>query len=503
MVDAPAQRVFHRARLLVDFLEHEVWVLAALGLLRVKFQVADLHLGGVRAQVLHIEPLAGDRRHVVVVEIDHLLGVGDDGVGVAGQEILVLAQADDQRRTAPGADDHAGRIDTHQRQAVGADDFAQGLADGLGQARGILGGGGLIMASDQMRQDFGVGRGTEGVALGQELLLEAVAIFNDAVMYDGDFAGLIEVRMGILIRRRPMRGPARVADADRAGGRLLAQQHGQTLVDIAHFLAHMQPAPAQNGHASAVIAAILQPAQTLNEDRAGVLSADVANNAAHNRIQKMRQRTQTSTPNRSLFPHSRVACIARRFQVGNKCLHTFEIIVERFTAQVCDFISCLWPQADERLFAGHVSACLQFAKMQIQAAIHRLEPFLQRSEVLRPIDLQRRHDPQPDGAVNGRVKAVEINGRLFHARHKLSIADAEWPRPRNRRKSSPILWPGRARRWAERARQNPARKMPAQTPAILAATVFPMPDKATIGRLREKTAPAPYSWAPSYANTRK
>ena len=54
--------------------------------------------------------------------------------------------------------------------------------------------------------------------------------------------------------------------------------------------------------------------------------------------------------------------------------------------------------------------------MQIQAAIDRIKPLLQGREVERAIHLQRRHDAQPDGAMDGRVEAVEINGIHFGVR---------------------------------------------------------------------------------------
>ena len=107
-IDASPQGVFHRARLLEDFLEHEMGILAALGFFGGEFQAADLHLGGVGAQALHVETLARHGGHVVVVEINDLAGVGDDGVGVAGQKILLVADADDEGRTAPSANDGRG-----------------------------------------------------------------------------------------------------------------------------------------------------------------------------------------------------------------------------------------------------------------------------------------------------------------------------------------------------------------------------------------------------------
>ena len=69
-----------------------------------KFKIAYLNIGGVCPEIGNLETFRGDSRHVVIVEINHLFGMSDDGVRIAGEEIFVLADADDQGRTTPGAD---------------------------------------------------------------------------------------------------------------------------------------------------------------------------------------------------------------------------------------------------------------------------------------------------------------------------------------------------------------------------------------------------------------
>ena len=139
----------------------------------------------------------------------------------------------------------------------------------------------LVIIADQMRQHFGVGAGFEFVAGLEQFLLERVVIFDDAVVDDGDFAGLVEVRMGIFVGRRAVRGPARVADAEVAGDRFGFQQAREALVDFALFLAHEQFAAVQHGHARAVVAAIFQPPQSFEQDGRGRFFPDVSNDAAH------------------------------------------------------------------------------------------------------------------------------------------------------------------------------------------------------------------------------
>ena len=123
------------------------------------------------------------------------------------------------------------------------------------------------MRSDQMGQHFRVGGGSKGVAGLDQLLFEPVAILDDAVVDNGDFAGLIQMRMGVFVRGRAMSGPAGMADAKESGGRHVPQQGGQALVELALSLSNLQRAVVEHGHAGAVIAAVLQPAQSLEQDR--------------------------------------------------------------------------------------------------------------------------------------------------------------------------------------------------------------------------------------------
>ncbi len=88
-----------------------------------------------------------------------------------------------------------------------------------------------------MREHFRVRVGFEFVPRRKQFLFERVIIFDDAVVDDGDFAGTVEMRMGIFVRRDAMRGPARVRDAEAAGDRLGFQQPRDALVNLAELLA--------------------------------------------------------------------------------------------------------------------------------------------------------------------------------------------------------------------------------------------------------------------------
>ena len=139
----------------------------------------------------------------------------------------------------------------------------------------------FVIIADQMRQHLGIGAGPEFVSGLEQFLFERVVIFDDAIVDDGDFAGLIEMRMGIFVRRRPMRGPAGMSDAEGSGGWVGFQQRREAFVNPAPFLAHQQVGVACHGQARAVITAVFQPPQSFQQDGRGCFLADVTNDAAH------------------------------------------------------------------------------------------------------------------------------------------------------------------------------------------------------------------------------
>ena len=69
----------------------------------------------------------------MILEINDLLGLADQGGGVAGQEIFAVADAQHQRAAQPGADHEIGILRANHRQAVSALEHRQHLAHRLDQ----------------------------------------------------------------------------------------------------------------------------------------------------------------------------------------------------------------------------------------------------------------------------------------------------------------------------------------------------------------------------------
>jgi hypothetical protein len=87
--------------------------------------------------------------------------------------------------------------------------------------------------------DLGVGLGDELVTLGGEFALQVEIVFNNAVVNHDNAARAVAVGMRVLFSGAAVRGPARVADAECALERMLAQ-HFFKVGELAGSAAHLK-----------------------------------------------------------------------------------------------------------------------------------------------------------------------------------------------------------------------------------------------------------------------
>ena len=154
-------------------------------------------------------------------------GVAHERRAVAGDEVLAVADADHQRAAQPGRDDHVRPIAEHHRQAVGAAQLRERRLHRFDERRIRIGRRGrfgvrrarIQLAGDELGDDFGVGRRLAVIAALGQLLLELAKVLDDAVVHERHDVVAADVRMGVLVGGRAVRGPARVAEADRAARR--------------------------------------------------------------------------------------------------------------------------------------------------------------------------------------------------------------------------------------------------------------------------------------------
>jgi hypothetical protein len=138
----------------------------------------------------------------------------------------------------------------------------------------------FVMLADDMGENLGVGSGCESVAGGDEVFLELLVVLNDAVVDDGDAAGLIEMRVGVFVAGRTVSGPAGVADADGAANGFGLELASQAFVDFPLLLAYLERGVVDDAQASAVVAAIFEAAQAVDQNGSCLLFADVSDDAA-------------------------------------------------------------------------------------------------------------------------------------------------------------------------------------------------------------------------------
>jgi hypothetical protein len=270
---AAAHRVLDGVRLLENLLEHEVRVSAALDLRQIPVDAVDEARLRRGVKVDHAITVPLDHRHVAFVEVHHLPGVGEDCRCIRREEVLAIADTDEQRAALAGRDDLARIAAAHHCNAVGARNLAQRVNHSLFE-------GAVVKLLDEVREHLRVGVRTELVAELPERGTQGACVLDDTVVDHRNRAVGAQVRMRIPFRRRSVRGPARVPDAGHAvhgvGGNRTFE-----LRDLARSPARLDCLAVKQGDAGGVVPAVLHSLEPLDQQRGGLLGADVSNDAAH------------------------------------------------------------------------------------------------------------------------------------------------------------------------------------------------------------------------------
>ena len=187
--------------------------------------------------------------------------------------ISVVAIADGERRAVAGGDQQLLLALEHEGQREGAAQLLERARDrhlGIEPA--------VDLARHPERDGLRVGLRLGQVAVLGEVGEQLAEILDDAVVDHRDLVG--RVRMGIALGRRAVGGPARVADADHAVERLDAQLCRE-IAELALGAAARDLAALERRDAGAVIAAILEPLQRIDQARRDRFDPDDPDDAAH------------------------------------------------------------------------------------------------------------------------------------------------------------------------------------------------------------------------------
>ncbi len=267
------QRVAHDFRLLVDFLGHEVTVIALFGQQASGGTALDAALDDLAGGVVHLGARASHHRPVALVEIGDPVGEGRQRQRVRAEIHRAVAIADGQRRSPPRPDQEIVMRLEQIDEREGAAHALQGGEHGLG---GLLAGREFVL--DHEGGDLGVGFAGEGIALGRQLLAQRLEVFDDAVVDHGEPAR--GVRMGVRLGRLAVRRPAGVANADRAPERFRGEPRLEVL-ELALGATPGEPAILQRRHACQVVAPVFEPFEGVDDRTRNRAFAEHAHNAAH------------------------------------------------------------------------------------------------------------------------------------------------------------------------------------------------------------------------------
>ncbi len=207
--------------------------------------------------------------------------MGHHGAHITGEEVFAFPEAEHERTAAPGADDHVGQLAVQHDNAIGADHLFERRPERLDEPPlGVLTGGVVVMFADQMGKHLGIGLGLENMAFPEEFLAQDGVIFDHAIVNERQFIALIKVRVRVVVGHFPVGGPAGVGNPDMAGGGRFQEKFGQ-IGDPAAPFAHRNVALMEHRHSGAVVSAVFESTQTVEENRNCEVFADISDDAAH------------------------------------------------------------------------------------------------------------------------------------------------------------------------------------------------------------------------------
>ena len=162
----------------------------------------------------------------------------------------------------------------HHDERVGALELAERRADRVGEVA-------LVGLLDQVRDRLGVGLGRERVAALLEPVAELPEVLDDPVVDHRDLAGAVLVGMGVEVVGPAVGRPAGVREPDRRVGRPVRDRRLE-VGELARLLLDEQVALlVDEGDPGRVVAAVLEPPETLDQDGARLTRAGIADDAAH------------------------------------------------------------------------------------------------------------------------------------------------------------------------------------------------------------------------------
>ena len=267
------ERVRHDFRLLVDFLRHEMAVIALVGEERRARGLDRLAVDATALGVVDFDAAAADHRPVAILEIGNRVGERCERNRIGAEIHLALAVADRKRRALARADQQIVLAGENESEREGTAQARQRGAHRLDRRLAPL-----HLLGDEMRDNLGVGFRSELGAAPFKLFAQLAEIFDDAVMHDRETLG--GVRMRVVLGGPAVRRPARVADAGGAGQRLATEPRLQ-IDQLAFGAPAREMAVLDRCDAGGIVTAIFQTLQRIQQLAGDGVAPEYSDNAAH------------------------------------------------------------------------------------------------------------------------------------------------------------------------------------------------------------------------------
>ena len=196
------ERIGNRARLLEDFLLHEVSVRPELDRC-----VRDVHRDflprrGHAVDIVNSELLPSHVGDIAFFQVDDALGDLRERGRVGRKKMIVISHADEQGAPRACAYQAARLACADRRDRVGAAELRDRLANRGKQIS-------VVIRVNEVGNDLGVGLGDEAIALLLQALPQGLEVFDDPVVDDRHFT-VADMRVRVVGGRRAVRRPARV-----------------------------------------------------------------------------------------------------------------------------------------------------------------------------------------------------------------------------------------------------------------------------------------------------
>ena len=223
-VEIIGERVRDDLRLLVNFLGHEVAVVALVHQQGTGDGFDDRAIDTGAVAIENLGTGASQYGPVAFLEIGDGVSERRQRDGVGTEIHFTRAMTDCEWRALAGRDHQIVMAGEDDAESEGALQLLQCLAHGGDRCRAAI-----HFVGNQMNDGFRIGVGLEAMSLGLELGAQVPKVLDDAVVDDGDLRR--HMRMCVALGRTAVGCPARVSDAGPSGKRL----DEQALFEIAQF----------------------------------------------------------------------------------------------------------------------------------------------------------------------------------------------------------------------------------------------------------------------------